>query len=49
MQASDGLQAAWDGMPLVWTFDLVRTVFVNDAVTIEDDELHVASLEISAT
>ena len=49
MQSCDSLQTARDGMPFVRTFDEVRAIFVDHTVTIEDDELHVASLEMSAT
>src|SRR5690606_1922629 len=44
-----GVDAAWDRLPLRWRLDVVIAVLVDDAVAIEDDELHWASLEMSAT
>src|SRR5690606_31376387 len=48
-QAGDGGQAAGQGHPFVGRLDEGRAVLVDDAVAIENDELHCASLEMSAT
>src|SRR5690606_24661726 len=45
----DGLEAALDRTPLVRRLDVQLAVVVDGAVAIEDDELHSASLEMSAT
>src|SRR3546814_6244931 len=48
-QPGDGRQAARQGDPFVGAFDEGVAVLIDDAVAVEDDELHCASLEISAT
>ena len=50
MQTGDRLQTTRDGNPLVRMLDIRRTVFIDYAVAVKDDEFHhVASLEMSAT
>src|SRR5690606_33702264 len=48
-QPRDGFQAARQGDPLVGMLDEGGAVLVDDAVAVEDGELHCASLEMSAT
>src|SRR5918999_640863 len=47
-EARDAFQAAFDRAPLVGRLHVVVAVVVDGAVAVEDDELHVASLERSA-
>src|SRR2546421_4781448 len=49
VEAGDGLQAALDRTPFSGRLDVVVAVVVDGAVAVEDDELHLASLERSAT
>src|SRR5947207_303357 len=48
-QPRDRLQAAFERPPFGGRLDVLFAVVVDGAVAIEDDELHVASLEMSAT
>ena len=48
-QQRDCFQAARERAPLLRAFYVLVTVLVDDAVAIEDQESHAASLEISAT
>src|SRR2546427_1096467 len=46
-EARDRIEACRDGAPLVGVLDEVAAVEIDDAVAVEDDELHAASLEMS--
>jgi hypothetical protein len=48
-QAGDRLQAAGQRTPLVRRLDELVAVVVDDAVAVEDDQLHAESLDRSAT
>ncbi|EXI70646.1 MAG: hypothetical protein AW07_03976 [Candidatus Accumulibacter sp. SK-11] len=48
-EAADRLEAAGNRTPLGRRLDELLRVEVDDAVAIEDDELHTASFEMSAT
>src|SRR5262249_11119934 len=48
-EARDRLEAARDGFPLLRALDVRIAVVIDHAVAVEDDELHAASLEMSAT
>src|SRR5690606_15644139 len=48
-EAADGLRAAGDRYPLLRRLDVGVAVVVDDPVAVQDDELHLASLDRSAT
>ncbi|KAG0764750.1 hypothetical protein G6F22_018159 [Rhizopus arrhizus] len=48
-QSGDRLQAARQGDPFVGILDERIAVLIDDAVAVEDDQFHCASLEMSAT
>ena len=48
VQARDGFQTAGNGAPFFRVLDELLGVEVDDAVAVEDDELHAANLEMSA-
>ena len=49
IEARDGLQAAGNRYPFVRVLDELGTIVIDHAVAIENDELHAASFERSAT
>src|SRR6185295_7326569 len=48
-EACDAFQAALDRLPLLGRLDMLVAVVVDGAVAVENDQLHCASLEMSAT
>jgi len=49
VQAGNRFETAGNGFPFGGRFNEVIGVVINDAVTVEDDEFHTPSFEMSAT
>src|SRR5713226_5777047 len=48
-ETRDRIEASRDGPPFIGVLDEIVALEIDDAVAVEDDELHAASLEMSAT